>query len=134
MISVGFDMKRIVKILFLVIFSLNGVSQGGAVVRYPMLEQALEKIDREYPSQIANQIRGHSSPFAMCGVKATVGLDNNFLSGLRQFSSVDPSLVTSFEVFALLVIPNVVSLHLQNQLSSQFVSIPVFLPPPQLSI
>jgi O-succinylbenzoate synthase len=130
----GLVMARALKIFFLIVFAFNWVPQGGAVVRYPTLEKMLERVDREYPPEIAKEIRGHSSPLAMCGVKAVIESNRNSLLGISHLASIVASPLTPLDVFALVPKNNAVVLRSHQQPSSLSVPHAVLLPPPRLSI
>lgn len=127
-------MARAFKIVFLIVFAFNWVPQGGAVVRYPTLERMLERIDKEIPTEIAKEIRCHSIPSAMCGVKAVIESNQNVLLGLGQLPSISFAPVAAFDIFVLMPKYDLANLRLKNQPISLSIPKTVFLPPPRISV
>ena len=101
-------------------------------MRYPALDQMLEKFDRDYSPEISQEIRSHSSPSAMCGVHAVIEASQNSFMRSSQLSPDVASPMVPFDVFILAPSRDSNLLHFQSTPVSFSLPKAVFLPPPRL--
>ncbi len=126
-------MIRALRILFLIVFTVGWLPQGGAEVRFPTLERVLEKIDAERSPEVAKEIRQHASPSDLCGVKAVLMKSQENLFGFGSSSSLTFSPMKAFDVFVLVPTYDFARVTYANFLLSSSLPHAVLLPPPRFA-
>jgi hypothetical protein len=125
-------MRRSLAIFLLISLTTGLLPAGGYTVRYPSLDHLLESIERKFPAS-AKDIRSHTTPQSMCGVKPVVEKKDAALNGSStSLTAAHPAL----PLVAFNLTPSLTNHPLQKDSlpSSPLVVLSSVVPPPRLLV